>query len=345
MLNKNDFQIGINLGGWISQYPVYDHNHFKGFINASDIKRIADWGFDHVRLPVDYPVLEDDNQPGVLKTSGLDYIHNCLEWCRQNNLRAILDLHKAPGFAFDEHEQATLFDNPALQERFINLWRLIAREFAGKMDDSLAFELLNEISLPDSSPWNVLVKKTIAEIRKIDPQRLITVGGNYYNSVDDLQNLDILADDNILYTFHFYLPIALTHQKAPWLAPIYEYNHTLDYPGQKADGLEEIFKKYPWFHLADEIGVSFDKNYLRSKLQPAIEFMQKTGQPLYCGEFGVYEIAPMTARLNWSRDVVDLLNEFHIGRAIWTYKALDFGLVDKNGKVVSEELVKIASRR
>ena len=80
-------------------------------------------------------------------------------------------------------------------------------------------------------------------------------------------------------------------------------------------------------------------------LQPALDFFQKTGQPIYCGEFGVYEGAPMSARLNWTRDFIDLLNQFDIGRAYWTYKALDFGLVDKDGRVVNQELIDIVSRR
>ena len=64
-MDKSSLKIGINLGGWISQYPAYDHRHFKAFITANDIKRIAGWGMDHVRLPVDYPLLEDDARPGV----------------------------------------------------------------------------------------------------------------------------------------------------------------------------------------------------------------------------------------------------------------------------------------
>ena len=65
MMYKISLKIGINLGGWISQYPAYDHRYFKTFITANDIKRIAGWGMDHVRLPVDYPLLEDDARPGA----------------------------------------------------------------------------------------------------------------------------------------------------------------------------------------------------------------------------------------------------------------------------------------
>jgi hypothetical protein len=345
MMDKKALQVGINLGGWISQYPAYDHHHFKTFITAADIRRIADWGMDHVRIPVDYPVLEDDSNPGKYKDSGFDYIDACLDWCQQNGLRAILDLHKAPGFAFDALDKATLFESPVLRERFLNLWEAIAHHFANRMQDSLAIELLNEIVLPDSGPWNALVKEAVERIRVIDPLRLILVGGNAYNAPDELRNIDILKDANILYTFHFYSPITVTHQKAPWIPAIVEYNRQIDYPGQQASGLEAIEKKYPGFRLEREIGIRFDKNYLLTVLQPALDFSQQIGQPVYCGEFGVYERASMFTRLNWTRDFIDLLNQYHIGRACWTYKALDFGLIDKNGVVVNQELVEIASKR
>jgi len=343
-MNKTLLKTGINLGGWISQYPSLDHKHFKSFISAPDIDRIAGWDFDHVRLPVDYPVIEDDAHPGVLKEDGLAYIDACLEWCAKHKLPVILDLHKAPGFAFDEREDASLFNSAPLQERFIKLWKLIARRYAGKMEDELAFELLNEITLPDTSPWNALVKKTVAAIREIDPLRLIVIGGNYYNAASELKNLDLLPDDNILYTFHYYLPLSVTHQKAPWVPVLVKYNRTLNYPGEKAEGLEKYAHELT-HQFADEIDITFDKAYLRRYLMPAVEFAQKTGQPVYCGEFGVYEAAPMATRLNWTRDVVELLKEYQIGHALWSYKALDFGLVDKDGRVVNEELVKIAVMR
>lgn len=342
-MKKTSLKTGINLGGWISQYPSLDHNHFKSFITASDIDRIAGWGFDHVRLPVDYPVIEDDACPGVLKEDGMAYIEACLGWCAKNKLPVIFDLHKAPGFAFDEHNKADLFNNPSLQERFINLWKLIARRYSGKMENELAFELLNEITQPDSSPWNALVKRTVAAIRAIDPLRLIVIGGNYYNAASELKNLELLEDENILYTFHYYLPLCVTHQKAPWVPVLVDYNKTLNYPGESAEGLEKFANKLT-HQFADEIGIVFDKECLRNYLMPAVEFSHQTGQPVYCGEFGVYVGAPMTTRVNWTKDMVDLLNEYGMGHALWTYKALDFGLVDKDGRVVNEELVKIAAR-
>lgn len=190
-----------------------------------------------------------------------------------------------------------------------------------------------------------MVKETVRRIRAIDQRRLILVGGNIYNAADELQNIEILEDPDILYTFHYYLPMTVTHQKAPWVPALVEYDQQVDYPGQSASGLETIVKKYPDYRLDREVGIRFDKTYLHKVLQPAMDFSLQNGQPVYCGEFGVYEKASMDTRLNWTRDLVDLLNQFHIGRTCWTYKALDFGLVDKDGAVVNKELIEIVSKR
>jgi aryl-phospho-beta-D-glucosidase BglC (GH1 family) len=344
-MDRKALRIGVNLGGWISQYPAYDHDHFKSFITCEDIQRIADWGFDHVRLPVDYPVIEDDDQPGVFKESGGAYIESCLEWCHKNKLRLIIDLHKAPGYQFDAHKDSPLFESLSLQERFLAIWQAITQRFAGRMDDLLAFELLNEVFLPYSGPWNALIRQAVEHIRSLDSQRLIVIGGNRYNAPSELQNLKVMQDSNILYTFHFYAPLSVTHQKAPWVQALVEYNQEVEYPGQAPD-LEAFLRAHPEYQdvLEPETGKWFDKTYLQSVLQPALDFSQHYNQPLYCGEFGVYERASMRTRQNWNRDLVSLLNISGIGRAYWSYKDLDFGLVDRDGKIVNQELVKIVSQ-
>ncbi len=180
-MNKSALQTGVNLGGWLSQYPAYDYTHFDTFITADDIERIIDWGCDHVRLPVDNPVLENEKQPGTLNEKGMDYVRKGLDWCHDGGLKVILDLHKAPGFRFDHFQAATLFDDASLQARFLNLWQTLAISLRDSAD-FVAFELLNEIVLPDSTPWNLLVHETVDCIRTIDTDRLIVIGGNYYNS-------------------------------------------------------------------------------------------------------------------------------------------------------------------
>jgi hypothetical protein len=344
-MEKSSLKKGINLGGWLSQYKNYDHNHFKTFIQDSDIKRIAEWGFDHIRLPVDYPLFEDDKNLGKYLQSGFDYVHVCLEWCRQAGLRLILDLHKAPGYAFDDQKANQLENDTDLQTRFGNLWSAIAKEFISSDHDILAFELLNEINFRSSKNWNDIVDKTLLRIRPLDSERLILIGGNCFSSVDSLSAIKIFGDQHILYKFHFYLPLSVTHQKAYWLEGLDVFNKQVNYPGY-AGGLKIFLENNPQYQnrLSEDVDVFFDRAYINKRMEPALEFLKTTQQPLHCGEFGVIDQAPMTTRENWTEDVVSILKEHTIGYAYWTYKELDFGLVDYSGKIINQKLIDILVR-
>ena len=43
---------GINLGGWLSQCDNTVET-YENFIREEDIRRISEWGLDHIRIPVD----------------------------------------------------------------------------------------------------------------------------------------------------------------------------------------------------------------------------------------------------------------------------------------------------
>lgn len=352
-MQNNSLKIGVNLGGWLSQYKKFDHDYFNTFITKDDIRRIADWGFDHIRLPMDYPIFEDDANPGIYHESGFAYLDHCLAWCQDNGLQVIFDIHKAPGYSFtntleaDMTEVNTLFTNPSAQQRFINLWVALTRRYVNQAEDVLAFELLNEVVLPESTPWNHLAGQIIKHIREIDSRRLIIAGGNSYNAVDELSNIQLDPDPNLLHTFHFYEPMVVTHQKAPWVIEMEQFNQTIDYPG-KDPGVDQFVKTHYPIHIPryeKSFGRQLDRQLLVDMLKPAKEFMEQNGKPLFCGEFGVIDRAPMQTRINWTRDFIDILNEYKIGYAYWSYKQMDFGLVDKNGNLINDELLRVVSQQ
>jgi len=334
---------GINLGGWLSQIKVKSENHYNTFITKNDIKVISKAGFDHVRVPFDYDLLEKDDCPYCYSKLGLGYIKQLLKWCEGYELNVILDLHKAPGYSFDTLGDNQLFIDEKLQDRAVGLWSFLAEEFR-EYDDCLVFELLNEIVEPDSSRWNLLARKMIKAIRKIDKNRYIIVGGNSYNSASELMNLDLPEDKRLIYTFHFYEPFFITHQKAYWSERMVEYNKNLEYPGKYIE-LEPFIKKHPEYdsmtHLLHE---ELDLVAMTKYLMPAIEFLEKKQVPLYCGEFGVIALASMETRENWHRDFMGLLSKYAIGSAVWSYKKMDFELF-KDCKAISQELVEIVSSK
>jgi endoglucanase len=338
------FKAGINLGGWISQYKVFSKSHFDTFITQRDIAIIAEAGFDHVRVPFDYQIIESDDDVGKYKEEGLLYIDRCLMWCKKYNLGLLLDMHHAPGYVFIDLKNNTLFENPAQQKRFIEIWRFLTKRYMDEREH-IAFELLNEIVEPDSNRWNKLMPECIKAIREIDPTRWIYIGGNNYNSPDELKNLADIEDDYLVYNFHFYNPFFFTHQKAHWSESALVYNREVMYPGQY-EGIEDFVKENPKFDFMMEVNnLKLNKELLRKDLKPAIEFRDKKKCKLYCGEFGVIALADLESRIRWHEDYVGLLEEYDIGGAVWNYKDMDFEIFNSEGNPVSKELINILTRK
>ena len=185
---------------------------------------------------------------------------------------------------------------------------------------------------PDSSRWNPLAHRTVKAIRAIDKNRWIVFGGNNYNAVFELKNIDLIPDyDRILYNFHFYEPLPFTHQRAGWNKLLASYTASLDifYPGEFTD-VEEFLATDPVGNVAEVercVGHKNDREYLYSRLQPALDFMQATGKPVYCGEYGVIDVAPADSRVNWAKDMTDWFLEHNIGRAVWSLHKMSFGLI------------------
>src|SRR3569833_2212385 len=65
------------------------------YITEADVKRVADEGFDSIRLPINWRVIMDP-QTGEFIEKGFEYIQRLVDWCKEYDLYVILDLHGAP---------------------------------------------------------------------------------------------------------------------------------------------------------------------------------------------------------------------------------------------------------
>jgi len=314
MLRSKGFYRGVNLGGWLSQCD-YSKERLDTFITEEDIAQIASWGLDHVRLPIDYNVVENDD--GTYKADGVERIAKAIEWCRKNNLNLVLDLHKTLGFSFDFGEkQSGFFDNENLQERFYCLWEELAKHF-GNDPEHVAFELLNEVT--DKAfidTWNRVSATCIERVRKYAPDTLILVGSYYNNSACAVKDLAAPYDDKVIYNFHCYDPLKFTHQGATWTDAI--------------DPAARIA-----FDDADITPAFFDDFFAS-----AIEAAKQNNTPLYCGEYGVIDRVSPEDTVKWYKAIHEIFEKYGICRSAWSYKQMDFGLSDERLDGVREELLK-----
>ena len=325
---------GVNLGGWLSQCD-YTEAHCKRFITEKDIRTIAAWGFDHIRLPVDIDVIE--GSPDPKRGKGHAHISNAFEWCGKYGLNMVLDLHKAAGYAFYGADN-TLFDNVAMQDKFIQTWEDLASRYA-EAGEGVAFELLNEIVEEDSSRWNALIKRTVPAIRKIAPKTKIILGGINWSSVHTLSLLEKPEDDGIVYTFHFYEPFLFTHQKARWIDAMPK-NITTKYPATMRE-YQELSKSLGLFGsgLFGDV-TEMGAEYMKPLMAEAVDAAARADAALYCGEYGVISHAPAPDTARWYADTHKAFTDLGIGRALWTYKGKSFGLADRHLNACREAILR-----
>lgn len=331
---------GINLGGYLSQC-CHEEEHYDTFIGEEDIKQIASWGFDHIRLPIDYEVLETED--GVMKEKGYGRVKQAIEWCDTYGLNIILDLHKAYGYDFNDAgdaEKNNLFASEALQKRFLDLWKEMVKRFG--TCPNVAFELLNEVvERENADAWNQLIKKAVTEIRKIAKTAPIIYGGIQWNSVKTLKLLDVPNDENIIYTFHFYEPLLFTHQKAHWVAAM-DPNQTVYYPETMEYYQKESEKLgYQGEVVGDALSKLMGPEFITEMIEEGIKAAKNAGVSLYCGEFGVIDQAPVEDTLRWFTDVNTVFEKYKIGCAVWSYKKMDFGLIDDHYAPIKDDLLKL----
>ncbi len=338
------FLKGVNLGGWISQFDKYDTHHFETFIQKEDIKYIASLGYDHVRVPVDYNVLEDEE--GQIMESGFAYLENCRTWCEEFGLNMLIDLHECYGYSFDplkkDMDRKKFFYDEALQARFMNLWREIATRFKD-YPNQVAFEPLNEVVLAEvKDAWNVVLANYIKLMRSICPDAYLIVGGVCYNNVLSVPLLEVPLDDKIVYNFHCYEPMVFSHQGAYWVEDMPQdfrigYPKTLEEYRKTSQALSQNLAGAIFEEGISEIGQGFFEDIFA----PALAKAKKDNVALYCGEYGVIDLANNEDKIRWLEDIHAVFKKYGIGRALWNYKEKDFGFVDERFASIKDRFIEV----
>ncbi len=340
MRTLTGFMKGVNLGGWVSQCGEgnYTKERFDTFITEKDIERIAGWGVDHVRMPIDYHLFQRED--GSLIEEGFGYIDKCLEWCEKYHLNTVLDLHKTMGYIFDDKAYCQFFYNEALQDNFVMVWEEMTKRY-GKYSDRVAFELLNEVTAPETAQiWNGIAARTIQAIRVLNKDIKIIIGGIYNSSIQGLELLDKPADESIVFTFHCYSPLIFTHQGAYWVE-----NMPADMKVAYPDGLQVLREKskelfgMDFDHEFDDSEDAISSAFFERLFAQAIAVGEKYDVPLYCGEYGVIDLASPEDTLKWFEDIHAALEKYNIGRAVWTYKEKDFGLIGEHFSTVLDRVI------
>ncbi|MDW5287552.1 glycoside hydrolase family 5 protein [Formosa sp. PL04] len=192
---------------------VFWNGFLKNYITHDDIKYLKRIGVNHIRLPFNYKMFTDDLYMGE-RNSGFKYFDKIIEWCREEQLYILLDMHAAPGGQTgdnidDSYGYPYLYKSKSSQDLMTKIWVEIAERYKNE-PVIIGYDLVNEPiahyfedELDDlNHQLFLLYSRIIKEIRKVDSEHMIFLNGSVWSTNFDV--FEDIVDDNIVYEFHKY---------------------------------------------------------------------------------------------------------------------------------------------
>ena len=235
---------GIGLGGWMlqegymmnsvggadTQYEFRDklvqligeqetqifyNNWLQNFVTEADINALANHGYNSVRLAMHYnlftlPIQEEPVEgENTWLDTGFLIVDNLLDWCEENQIYLILDLHAAPGgqgansgISDYNPNLPSLWESDFNKSKTVALWGQLADRYKDEPWIG-GYDLLNEVNWPlDTYELRNLYIQITNAIRAVDNNHIIYIEGNGY--ANDFTGLTPPWDSNMVYSFHKY---------------------------------------------------------------------------------------------------------------------------------------------
>lgn len=246
---------GLGLGGWMlqegymlktadfagPQYKIKEkiaeligedgmNNFYKTYlkngITKQDIDFLAKAGFNSIRLPMHYNLytLPIEKEPVKGKNTwleeGFQMTDDLLQWCADNKIYLILDLHAVPGgqgndvnISDNDKSKPSLWENEENQKKTIALWKKLAERYKDSPWIG-GYDLINEPNINftgknpngtdemSNAPLWKLQKDITTAIREVDQKHIIFIEGNGWGN--NYNGLIPIWDNNMAFSFHKY---------------------------------------------------------------------------------------------------------------------------------------------
>ena len=156
---KNPKWYGFNLleyfstgPDWMKYFPYKN----DGMFLEDDFRWIRDWGFNWVRLPMDYRFWTDSQDLFKIHEQKVVPIDRAIRLGEKYGIHVNVCLHRAPGFCvldtLDEsltgihitREKTSVYTDSKTLDAFVYQWTYFADRYKGISSDKLSFNLVNE---------------------------------------------------------------------------------------------------------------------------------------------------------------------------------------------------------
>ena len=215
------FARGVNLAGWFQSANAKSIQFGK--FSKQDFINLKSLGCDVIRLPISMHSMTNGYPNYKVDPILFYFLDRVVDWAEELKISLILDNH-----SFDPKVKT----KPEIENILIPVWKQFAAKFKDR-SNLVFYEILNEPHGIEDQIWNNVQQRVIDEIRKIDSVHTIIVGPADWNNYKNLHLMPEFADENLIYTFHFYEPFLFTHQGANWTNPSLQDLKNIPFPYEK----------------------------------------------------------------------------------------------------------------
>jgi endoglucanase len=303
--------------------------------DRATLKWLRERGMTHVRLPIAGESLMARFSSATTIRAAIDDFNRALDLLLGLDFAVSADMHPSDDFG-RLHRADPQIALAALTEA----WRNLARPIQRLPADRVFVELLNEPHAEDAV-WRAQAARLIADLRKDLPSTTFIVGPAPYQRVEALAAWRPLEDANIVYAFHYYDPMAFTHQGLTWNdADPLSRLAGVPFPTSRGDPamtrLLDGLRASGEGDLARSIDLALERPWTKATIAaqfaPLADWSRAHDAPVILNEFGVLRFkAARAARLEWLRGVRESAQANGFGWAHWDYNQ-GFGLLDEAGR-------------
>jgi uncharacterized repeat protein (TIGR02059 family) len=245
-------------------YERWLDNHFT----RRDADSMKAWGFNSVRVAMHYKwfTLPIEKEPVTGQDTwfedGFVRIDSLLDWCGDNEMYLILDLHGAPGGQghdrnISDYDPAypSLWESAENRRKTVALWRKLAERYASEPWIG-GYDVINEPNW--ELPGGTLLKQTYVNItnaiREVDQNHMIIIEGNWF--ANDYTGLTPPWDDNMIYSFHKYWNYN-TQESIQWMINLRNTHNIPIWLGETGENSNSWFTDLIKLAEANKIGWSW----------------------------------------------------------------------------------------
>jgi glucan 1,3-beta-glucosidase len=256
-----------------------------GWITPRDMQLIKSFGFNVVRLPFDYRLVQEDQPPFAIKPDAFRWLDHAVDLAENAGIYVILDLHGTPGGqSLEDHtgeaNQDHLWNSQEDQKRTVDVWRAVANHFKDRAAVA-AYDLINEPYGNHNEDCRPVLASLMPDIyqaiRSTGDQHVVFFSGALNGGIAFYGNPHARGMKNVGFTEHFY-------------------------PGM----------------FGSKAALETQARVLNQELPAKFDYATAIASPYYAGEFNVVLDSENPSRV--MRAYYDRFAEYHWPSTMWSYK-------------------------